>query len=231
MVLGNWREALKVFLVPVIFGVAVIRAVGVVSSSIFDNTVAQLFTLLSVAILLVFVLLWTVVSWHRFVLLEENPTSWVPPLRSELMLSYFSRSLILIVLCLAVATPFYFSIGTLTLSHSLEAFSIFKIVMTFGVSVLMYRLGVGLPAVAIGERLGIVEAFSATKGATSAIVILLFVLFSVGFAVDQVVVVASRVSMVIGSLVSLLCSSVLFVLNISALTTLYGHYIEGRSVD
>ncbi|WP_353311663.1 hypothetical protein [Shimia sp. NS0008-38b] len=218
-------------MVPVIFGAAAIVALGGVSSSIFGSSVAQLFTLLSAAILLVLVFLWTVVSWHRFVLLEETPTSWVPPLRRELMLSYFSRSLILIVLCLAVAAPFYFSIGTLALSHSLEAFSIFKIVMTFGVSVLMYRLVVVLPAAAIGERLGIMEAFSATKGATSAIAILLLVLFSVGFAVDQVVAVASRVSMAIGSLVSLLCSSVLFVLNISALTTLYGHFIEGRSVD
>ncbi len=232
MVLRNWREAIRIFLAPTLLFAGGVAVLALMLATVFGGAVsAQIFTLGLIAGGLVFVTLWTVVAWHRFVVLEEYPAGWLPIVHKEPMLSYLGRSLLLGLLCIAVAAPFYFSFGQMAISHSVEAFSMFTLAMTFAASLLMYRLVVALPAAAIGERLSFFEAFSITKGATGAIAVLLVIVFLLGFAVDQVVAVVSRVSALAGHVLSFSCSSVLVVLHVSILTTLYGHYVEGRSID
>lgn len=228
----NWKEALKIFLVPVALCVALFVVIGgSIGLTAGDEPTGSVALLLLILPLVFVVIFWSVVSWHRFVLLEEYPTGWIPPFRFDRILSYFGHGLLLGLVALVLMVP-VIALMALFASIGGEVLSIIIVIPAYiALVVIMYRLIPILPAAAIGKPLKLMESFNATKGATGAIIVLLLVLFGVNLGVQLAVAALMAIFPPLGILFSLAASLFLSIVNISVLTTFYGHYIEGRSID
>ncbi|MCP4820318.1 MAG: hypothetical protein GY883_14085 [Shimia sp.] len=228
----NWKEALKIFLVPVslcvLLFVVVGGALGLTSAGEPSGSFGLVFLLLPIVLIVAF---WSVVSWHRFVLLEEYPVGWIPPFRFDRILSYLGHGLLLGLVSFVLMLPIVAVIALLA-ATGIEALAfVIAIPAYIALIVIMYRLVPILPAAAIGKPLKLMESFNATKGANGAIIVLLLVLFAVNFGVQLVVMALTALLAPLGILFSLVASLFLSIVNISVLTTFYGLYIEGRSID
>ncbi|TCK99880.1 hypothetical protein BXY66_3584 [Shimia isoporae] len=243
LVARNWREALKIFLVPGLIA-AIVLGFALTSSGVSysmmtseEATSAEFFSGTTVFSLLVgylavlIVAFWCVVSWHRYVLLEEYPSGWIPPFRFDRILSYLGHGLLLILVAMVLMVP-VFAIIALLASIGLEGLTVvLAIPAYFFVVVIMYRLAPILPAAAIGKPLKLMESLQATKGAAGAIILLLVVSFAVNLAVQLLATLLGMISPVVAGLALFLATLFLMMVNISILTTFYGLYIEGRSID
>lgn len=228
----NWKEALKIFLVPVAACVALFAlfggAIGITAGEEPAGSVVLLALLVPLAFIIIF---WSIVSWHRFVLLEEYPTGWIPPFRFDRILSYLGHGLLLGLVAFVMMIPIV-AIIALFASIGVEALAVVVAIPAYiALVIVMYRLVPILPAAAIGKPLKLMESFNATKGAAGAIVVLLLVLFGVNLGVQLVVMGLTAILAPLGILFSLAASLFLSIVNISVLTTFYGHYIEGRPID
>lgn len=198
-----------------------------------------------VLVLLVFTMvigfLWVIVSWHRFILLNEHQTTLMPKMHTAAMFSYFLNALgiafvtILIVLLVvlvggiifglfvAMATAIYEPLGAvMAFMASLGALVVF----VMG-SVLFYRFGAALVGSALGKELSLSDSFKATKGHT-------WNLFVMAIPTAIVGSIASfltegnlgGIGMVVGFAVQWFA----FFLGASCLTTIYGYFIEKRGL-
>lgn len=239
MVLGNWKEALQLALLPALLVVVVISSLGGVAilDPSFDpaqDSLALAFGQLIVNfVIMSLVICWVGVNWHRFVLLEEYPSSWIPPIRFKEMLSYIWKGLILIGVGILAMLPVQVVIGLLAaLTGGASAVSLFILIAAVLVlSVGFYRLAVILPSAAIGQNLSLGKAWSDTKEASADILVVIVASFMVQVAIQLFVMMIGGISPVLGTGVSVFASIVLSLINISVLTALYGHYVEGRPLN
>ncbi|MEM7318845.1 MAG: hypothetical protein AAF408_07460, partial [Pseudomonadota bacterium] len=176
------------------------------------------------------VLFWIAVSWHRFILLEEYPRGLFPVFRFDRILAYFGRILLLGILAIVAMIPgFIFMVG-LGQSTSLIAVLIF-LIWVFAVMVCFFRLSIVLPAAAVGERLTLAQAWNSTSGKTGDFVSLLVILFLFQILIQlasSVLVIIPILGAVFVLFVSML---ILPMINVSILTTMYGHFIEKRDIN
>jgi hypothetical protein len=96
-----------------------------------------------------------------------------------------------------------------------------------------YRFAPLLPASAVGQPLTFGAAWEATKGATSAIVVLAIVSAVASFVIDLPALVlglAGPPGHILGLIWMLGTGWVKMLVGVSILTTLYGHYVEGRAI-
>ncbi len=182
--------------------------------------------------------LWIIVSWHRFVLLEEYPRRWLPPFRFNRMLAYLGNALRLGFLAILAIIPILVVLGILIGAFGDKphpAFFFMHLLLVLVGSILFYRVIAILPAAAIGKPLKLRAAWAATQGATGAITIVVFLGWLINFLVNFLLV-----NFLIGALVgstslmlwplSLVAGFLTLFFNASLLTTIYGHYIEGRAL-
>lgn len=232
MVLRNWLEALKIFLVPSLLAVlgaaALVFIFGVILRG---GTGAQILTLSLIAALFVFVLLWTVVAWHRFVVLEEYPTGWIPPLQLNPMASYLWNAFIISLLAMAVIVLVALFFFVAQAANIVTLVAVLAIPLFIFLGVLWLQVSIVLPAAAVGNPIKISQAFDATRGAFWPFLVLLILIGLLQSGTEILVQGLEGGSEVLALVVSVVLSAFLGVLNISILTTLYGHYIEGRSID
>ncbi len=232
MVGGNWREALRIFLLPTLLGMGVLVALGYALASQSPGAIGTQF--LSVIVILVvvgFIAIWTVVAWHRFVILEERPTGWIPPMNRDRMASYFGHGMLMWLMAFGLMIPiamlFFLAqavnAGLLVLVVAVPLF-LFLAVMWLSISII-------LPAAAIGKPIKIREALDATRHAGLSFLLLLLLVGLLQGGIEFLVSVLQNVNEIFAVAVSVVLSAFLGVLNISILTTLYGHYIEGRPID
>ncbi|MFW8593842.1 hypothetical protein [Cribrihabitans neustonicus] len=239
MVLRNFQQAVQIGLVPVLIAFGVSAAAltfagqplevlggGQISSGDIGG-----FGLAFVVVMLAFVLsmLWIVVSWHRFVLLEEYPQGWVPPFRFDRMLSYFGHGAKIVLLGIVAAVPVGLIVAIVAQSGSQVLMVAVFLAVFAAMAVVMHRLLPALPAAAIGKPLKLREAWAATSGANGTILGLVIIGFLFGTLVQLASVPVAAVP-VLGPMVTFAASLVLSLVNVSILTTLYGHYVEGRPV-
>ncbi len=243
MVVGNWRDAIRIFWMPclligLIF-VWVLRTISpIIAASISDvsgsaaEPVAGSFAMSFLLMLLAFFIIgWGIVAWHRYILLEERPSGVVPPLRLDRIMAYFGRLILLGLACAICGLPLMM-LGTAVVGPNPIAGTLFVMfVISVAISVLMYRWIAILPAAALGKPLTFGEAFAATSGATGAILVLMLIVWVVSFGGQYVVDLLQSVSPVASGVFDILFTSILGLVNISILTTFYGHYVEGRSID
>ncbi|MBO9463814.1 hypothetical protein J7443_01105 [Tropicibacter sp. R15_0] len=241
MVCRNWFQAVQIGLIPValILAVAflVLRGSALELMATSDpEQMGQLLLqpgfsgkLLVVWLFAVLTMLSVIVNWHRFVLLEEYPQSWIPSFHFGAVLGYLGRSIMLVIIGLLLAIP----VGMV--AALFMAIPVVGVVVMLGlyllVAVAMYRVIVILPAAAIGKPIGLSEAFQATEDSTADILVLMLVSFGVNILFQLVVWAISLISATLGFAVSFPVSLGLALVNVSVLTTFYGHYVEGRSID
>lgn len=245
MVLRNLNDAIRIAAGPVLIGLAVVFALlasaGLPLSLLANQQVLsqQLaaggfgLTMLVVLLTIVVVQIWVFVSWHRFVLLEEYPSGLLPAFRGDRMLAYVGNSLLIFFVAFAAM----FLVGLIAMlvggivGEGGRAVIMFIIIL-FGLFtvVAIYRLTPILPAAAIGQPLKLREAWDKTRGTTGTIVLLVVLLGLFNVLLQVVVNLSMAVFVPLGIVFMILATLVATLVNVSVVTTFYGHYVEGRPI-
>ncbi len=236
MVLGNWQQALRFAALPMAIGI--IAALFLDTTAIFAspspeqmleqaNSPGFFARQLVFVFLLVFLSLWVTVNWHRYVLMEEYPNSWLPEFRTAQVLSYFGKCIQMALLAFACMLPVMLLIGVL--GGGLSVFLMFGAVLLMSVG--MYRVISVLPAAAIGKPLTFHEAWISTKDANLDIIAILFISFVVQLIIQAIASLIGLAIPLLGVVIGLIASAVLALIGVSVLTTFFGHYVEGRDLD
>lgn len=240
MVLRNLKQALQITVIPAILAIVGILflassliGIGDLGALVVGETPnpesltgVWLFLAVSVAIY-AFISFSVIVNWHRFVLLEEYPRGWWPTFKTNRILAYFGNVLLLSVLLLLIFAP------VMILSFRLDG-NWGKITLGIGALAMVYttyRCAVVLPASAIGQPISIKEAWGSTSGATAAIIVLFLVSFVFQLVLQLVFFLIALVP-VLGLILVLIPSMLILpLINVSILTTMYGVFVEKRSLD
>lgn len=243
MVLGNFRQALQIGLVPVAlwFGGAIVVFVaasilqrlmssGGPESDLFSSGNTTIFLVLIVLWLgMLITACWIVVEWHRFVLLAEYPKGWIPQFRVDRVLSYVGHGFLLGFAAVILLIPVAIASGIAS-SMSQSSGVVVLGLGALGVIVCLYRLVVLLPAAAIGQPLTFKQAWDATRGAEGAIFVLLIVSGLIQGAVNLITAPLMGVS-IVGALAVFAVTLILYLVNVSILTTMYGVFVEKRELS
>lgn len=241
MILSNLRSALQIsllgFTLTTIIAVAAYYTIQQGAREMFvqlypfsvtlRGSVPLNFFLLTV--LYIFVSAWVAVAWHRFVLLEEYPTGWVPAFHWQAMKGYMKPALILVVLFWWVYVPVLVAvIGPVARNGPI--FSVLPLAVIVLTMLLLARIALIFPAAAMERRMSLAEAWRATKGATSALAIIIILLLVAQIVLGQVVLAIAAFAPIIGAAAYAVYSIGFGLLKISLLTTGYGYFVQKRDL-
>lgn len=230
MVLVNWPHALKISVPLILCNVAAFLLAGQAILSGIDvaNPGEGAGGLLLALPLILIGSLWTIVAWHRFILLEEYPKT-IPPLRFGRILSYFGTSFVLGLL-IGLLLMIGLGVGALIAGVAPILFVILTFVMTILGIWVFYRLSPVLPASAIEKPTTMREAWESTgamSGATLIAAALTFVLsFVLAFASELLAVAIPATALASG----VASNCLLTLVGASLLTTIYGVAVEKRAL-
>lgn len=173
--------------------------------------------------------LWVAVSWHRFVLLEETGGS-LPSFHGRRMLAYFVV-FFLFTLTLSLALVVFAAFASAVAGSSIAFLFLVAIVISAVAIWGFYRLSPLLPAAALGQSLGVKEAWQATSEISGAVLLagLLIIFFSV-VSVAAVLLIMLQVNALIGLAMLGVLQWAFTMIGISVLTTIYGISVEGRQI-
>ena len=243
MVTGNLKDALRVTGLPYLAIVAIMlmfpAQYGLLPvANEQDIAFGGGFLLSMIAYLCAY--LWMAVLWHRYILNGERPKRFVPRWNGANILAYFGRTL-LITLCLL---PFslVFGIAMSGLPFLVDALPLWltMTVLVGGAPLFLLvlfavigRLSVILPAAAIGKSVSLGQAWKATKGSTTAIAVmnvLLILLLIIPLMLPPLIVAIVPALTILGAVLTCALDWFVTLLFVSFMTTLYGHYVEGREL-
>ena len=174
--------------------------------------------------------LWIAVAWHRFALTGEHANGWVPTFRGPQIMAYLGRSILIAVLVILAVMVATIPIGLIAIG--LPVFAGAMSLMLVGLAAyLFFRLGVMLPAAAMGEKLTLSEAWTATKGESSTILTLALIVVGASIVIQLPSWFNDNPASVVNVVYSLVVNWFATIIGISVLTTLYGHFVEKRPID
>ena len=173
--------------------------------------------------------LWVAVAWHRFVLLEERGGS-LPTFHGSRMFAYFIV-ILLMMIGLALGAGVAGAIAGIALSNITPLFILAMLAIAVTTLWAFYRLSPLLPAAAVGEPMGVKQAWEATadmSGAVlgAALLLIVFALLCGGAAM----LVLFQVNILIGVILMGVVQWAYTMVGISVLTTIYGIAVEGREI-
>lgn len=236
MISINKVEILKLGFIPMtLYAVAMIFLHNALPQNLNDASVhhelnfAELpWEQISIAVfVLIFSLIGFTVNWHRFVLLEEVPESWVTQFRISKILAYVFAVIKLSLLGMVFFVPVAFVLGFV--GPIVGVFIV--IAAVFFLSVFVTQLSIILPAVAIGAPLGIKKASEMMKGSYWTVFLIVLLIAIANFLVRELVILISNNGLhTFSMIVQIPIQLFLGLLNVSILTTLYGYYVEDRPI-
>jgi hypothetical protein len=240
LVLGDWRNALKITgLLYLIYAVpALVFALLFPTPVQPEQAMAALgsggFLGLITAILAIVAFVWVAVAWHRYVLLDEVPAGQFPEFNSSRLLSYGGYSLLigLIGFVLSFIVSAVVGIIAIPLLNVVGVF-ITGLLALAAVLIVGYRLAPILPSIAIGKPITLRQAWEATNSANVPIIVLAVLSAVAALVIDIpafVFAMAGPIGGFLAVLWTLATGWVKMIVGVSILTTLYGHYIEGRAI-
>lgn len=176
---------------------------------------------------------WIAVAWHRFVLLAENPTAPVPPLMQDRMTAYLLRSLLLAVAVIAVGAVIGSIVGVVAGGMMMRGagfigFLLMTLLVQLPLLFVGLRLATALPGAALGSQHGFLAGWEATRSDWQTILQLAVIL---ALAMGAINLIGMFVFGGFGAgalLWQFVSGWPVMMIGLSVLTTLYGHYIEGR---
>lgn len=186
---------------------------------------------------------WVAVAWHRYVLLEEDPASWIPAFHGREVQNYVLWMILLFLIYVLMLLPI-FLVGVLAIpgiesGNNPSAFVVLLFVILFLVTItvaviVFTRLSTCLVARAVSRRLSLAEAWNATRGSGQPILVCMLILMGVmiafGVIISILVFVIGIVGMIVAIPLYMLFTWAVMFFQISLMTTLYGHYVEGRGL-
>lgn len=255
MVLNNLSDALKASVGPFLVGILIlmlvagamglplssINQIGQTNSTVDPTTMTPeeaaamvslgLFSLVAMVVYIV-VASWVAVTWHRFILLAEYPST-VPSMAGKPIGAYIGRSIVLGLLLVVIAIPVFLVFGLLAgplMAASPLLFGGLIGVLLGGILGFFWlRLGLTLPATAIGEKLGIKDSWSQTGPMSSVIFGVALLLMLLNFVIGLPGQLAGQ--NLVGALLGIAASWFTLMVGVGILTTLYGHIVEGRELN
>lgn len=186
-------------------------------------------------IVLIIVSVWVAVAWHRFVLREEVPSGPLPPFNGGAIGAYIWAGIIFGLVLFAVAIPFVIIAGILIAPMAISgrepglvAGFIGFLILYLPVAYIGYRISPILPSAALQARIPLKDAWYATGTSGAAFVALTVVSVLAGFLINlPAQILPSFLAVLWGFLAQWLTVMV----GASVLTTIYGHYVEGRPLN
>jgi len=237
MLFRNLPNALRISLGPLaiaLLGAAlVISSLGVSAAQIaFDMARGTLSPQVALAVILltalfVVVSAWIAVSWHRFILLEEYP-GLLPALAGRPIGAYLGRTVILALVMIVAMLPALVILGLLTALFGPGLLSILGIGLALYFSFVWLRVGLVLPATAVGKPLGVGESWRVTAPHANAILgagALMIVLNS------GIGLVSALLPLSLSLVLDVIVSWITLMIGTSLLTTLYGVIVEERRLS
>lgn len=242
-VFGNLGQAARLTLVPTFLPAAILLALfmswGVSFNAVGDpfadpgpnasvNDGVVFLAVLGGVVVSVITYCWAAVGWHRFVLLEEYGNGVVPNWHGPYIMSYLGRAFLIGLFAVAVSIAAMIVIGiVIGILQSTAVAFVLLTGFTLGLTWLITRVGLILPAAALGQKMSFGESWEATKPVASHMLVPLFFISLAMVILNQLVIA------VFGqNALSIVPSAVLYwfqvLLNLSLMTTLYGTQIEGH---
>lgn len=233
MVFGNFGPVMRLTLGPValllVGGGLILGTVAGVTAGGGGEALGALLILVF-AVFAAVMVFWVIVAWHRFVLLEVYPADWFPPWPGPAVYRYIGKVVVLSLVVFLILIPaMLISAGFTMASPALGV--LFNFGLTALSSYLFYRFGVVLPAAAIDAPMGFGEAWRLTRDPDGGIVVLVLIsaafstvlqVAALGLAATGMTVLPVAFGVFVGWLNLMVGASVL--------TTLYGHYVDGRAI-
>ncbi|MEY1557127.1 hypothetical protein AB3Y40_15965 [Yoonia sp. R2331] len=185
--------------------------------------------------LVVFVLSWVAVTWHRFVLLEEEP-GFFPALKNRPVWRYVWRLLQvgLIYVVFFFIMSFISSLIVLPLVQLTGSFfiitTLWSILINIIIGIIWFRLALVLPAASVGKPITISESVDATSDIGRTLIGVIIILSVLQIGLSYAIQSISFMSLSVADILSLVLQWFTLLLGISMLTTLYGHLVEGRDL-
>jgi hypothetical protein len=257
-VFGNLPQAARITLVllaaPLL--VAYLTNPGVLNGTAFhvnpETGVADLSNFDPLGALLTFVVgliswLWAAVAWHRFVLLEEYPNALLPQWRGANIGKYFGNALLILLIMMGAGIVGGIVVGIFVAVLQSPGILVgLGIGLIIGLSWVATRVGLILPAAAIGAPLTLRESWSATAPVSGQIILPIIVIALVSTILNQALVAVFGVSTEVmtpigpqqqvtlsstGVVLSVAIAWAQMLVNLALMTTLYGNLIEGRQLN
>jgi hypothetical protein len=190
---------------------------------------------------------WAAVGWHRYVLLEEMGSGVTPQWHWDRIKAYLGRAFLVgfAVVGAVVAAGLVVALAV-GLTQSAGIAILLGIGLVLGASWVATRIGLVLPAAAIGERMTLSESWAATRPVSSQILLPLVVVALVVGIVGQIIVFLFGQTVTVevfgtpqeqlvlslpGQILNGFVSWVQILVNLALMTTLYGNLIEGRQLN
>lgn len=174
---------------------------------------------------------WAAVGWHRYVLLEEPAMGILPRWIGSRVFAYLGRVIVVgLVLVLALFGAGFVVGLIVTIAPLPLVGGLLGLGLVIFASWLFVRIGLVLPAAALGEPLRIGESWAETRPVSGAIVLPIIVIGVVAAIANGLVGLVFGVT-VIGLALSAAVSWLQLLLNLALMTTLYGNRIEGRQLN
>jgi hypothetical protein len=242
-VCNNWVAALKVSTLPLVISWA---AWVLLFGSYLGRSSADLRALMESgdfpwwrfllpAIIVMFCGPWIAVGWHRYILLDEEP-AWVPVLRGRRMAAYFWRGLLILLIAGGVYVAASVIVGVVAAvamggmtAPFLVLTTIAFLVLLLAAIVIGLRAATALPGAALGAMEGIGDGWRATKGRWGTflgLALLIGIIEFVTTLITGLLALPFPIVLILQALLGWLYGMVF----LSILTTLYGHFVEKRSL-
>jgi hypothetical protein len=252
-VFNNLGAAIRVSLVPYLIAVVVIGVlVGSAVMSImqlgsdpvamqaaFTNNFPWLQFIVAFVVAIV-CFTWTAVAWHRYILLDETP-GWLPPFNGGRIWAYILRTILVALILIPVAIIAILVLGIVggiiggAIGQANQALGV-GIAFVFVAAayvvaiVVAYRLYASLPGAAIDNGAGIGDAWRATAATWGTMLMLAIITVVISLLVSFVIGWVTGLAPTVGVVLQLVYSWIAGLVGVSIVTTLYGYYVEKRSI-
>lgn len=237
-VFGNLGQAARLTVIPLLLPtlltiIMVYYAVAVFGINLiwFYNDLDIIIPMAIVGVIFwLYFVAWAAVGWHRFILLEEFATGIFPKWHNSLIQTYTGRTIFLVFIMVIIGFVAGFVAGFAMRIVDASWFNfIATVAMNLGFSWFALRIGLILPAAAIGKKMALGESFNATRPVSTDILVPIFVIALVVALTDQITTIALPVGLA-SSIITIIFAWFQVLLNLSLLTTLYGTQVEGRAL-
>lgn len=205
-------------------------ALVVFISQSFENSVAVILARWAIIIAYFFAISWSVVSWHRFLLIGERPNGALPKLHLRRTLGYLGWTLLIIL----IQAPFIIfermsSSELDTAANPAPLFIAIFLVTLFGIW-LGFRICLVLPAVAVGKKIKLGESWQATKPIAGTIIVLSLILILASVIIGIISALATSNNIVQNLVINGAVNWCILMVTVSIMTTLYAHLVEDRKL-
>ncbi|MCF6444607.1 hypothetical protein [Nereida sp. MMG025] len=235
MIFNSFSDALKVSLVLSVIGqIAVLyfsfQAFGGTPQEINQGDIpmaepSAVFPYLLAVLAQFFLSGWVAVGWHRFVLLQEYPQSYLPKFHGPNIWGYLGRLLMISLILVVALIPLSVVIGLLAAGGGEASLVIGLPIIGVALVWLSLRLSLVLPAISVGARMPIKESWAKTANLSTSIAGLALILIAIGGFVSFL-----PLSGPLGIVFSIVTGWFSILLGASILTTIYGITVEGRDL-